>query len=71
LKTWTERIEGITPRQVLTLRAGAEVSASVADEYGVASDTAWAAVVLPRPQPARRHRHLRVASTSRAGRPKQ
>src|SRR6516162_2054115 len=55
-KTWTERIEGITPRQVLTLRAGAEVCrqvgqlcrpvASVADEYGLAWDTAWAAVVF-------------------------
>jgi transposase len=55
-KTWTERIGGIAPRQVLTLRAGAEVCrqvgqlcrpvASVADEYGVAWDTAWAAVVL-------------------------
>jgi transposase len=55
-KTWTERIEGIAPRQVLTLRAGMEVCrqvgrlcrpvASVADEYGVAWDTAWAAVVL-------------------------
>jgi transposase len=55
-KTWTERLEGIAPRQVLTLRAGVEVCrqvgqlcrpvASVADEYGVAWDTAWAAVVL-------------------------
>jgi transposase len=55
-KTWTERVEGIASRQVLTLRAGAEVCrqvgqlcravASVADEYGVAWDTAWAAVVL-------------------------
>jgi transposase len=55
-KTWTERIEGIAPRQVLTLRAGAELCrqvgqlcrpvASVADEYGVAWDTAWAAVVF-------------------------
>jgi transposase len=55
-KTWTERIAGIAPRQVLTRRAGAEVCrqvgqlcrpvASVADEYGVAWDTAWAAVVL-------------------------
>ena len=54
-KTWTEQIEGIVPRQVLTLRAGMEVCrqvgqlcrpvASVADEYGVAWDTAWAAVV--------------------------
>jgi transposase len=50
-KTWTERLEGIVPRQVLTLRAGMEVCrqvgqlcrpvASVADEYGLA----WAAVV--------------------------
>jgi transposase len=55
-KTWTERIEGVAPRQVLTVRAGAEVCrqvgqscrpvASVADEYGVAWDTAWAAVVF-------------------------
>lgn len=54
-KTWTERIEGVAPRQVLTVRAGAEVCrqvgqlcrsvASVADEYGVSWDTAWAAVV--------------------------
>ncbi len=44
-KTWTERLAGIAPRQVLTVRAGAEVTrqvgqlcrsvASVADEYGV------------------------------------
>jgi transposase len=55
-KTWTERIAGIVPRQVLTLRAGMEVCrqvgqlcrpvASVADEYGVCWDTSWAAVVL-------------------------
>jgi transposase len=55
-KTWTESIEGIVPRQVLTVRAGMEVCrqvgqlcrpvASVADEYGLASDTAWAAVVF-------------------------
>jgi transposase len=55
-KTWTERIEGIAARQVLTVRAGMEVCrqvgqlcrpvASVADEYGVAWDTAWAAVVF-------------------------
>ena len=55
-KTWTEKIAGVAPRQVLTVRAGAEVCrqvgqlcrpvASVADEYGVAWDTAWAAVVL-------------------------
>ena len=53
-KTWTERIEGIAPRQVLTVRAGAEVTrqvgelvrsvASVAREYGVGWDTAWCAV---------------------------
>jgi transposase len=55
-KTWTERVAGIASRQVLTVRAGMEVCrqvgqlcrsvASVADEYGVAWDTAWAAVVL-------------------------
>jgi transposase len=55
-KTWTERIDAIMARQVLTRRAGAEVCrqvgrlcrpvASVADEYGVSWDTAWAAVVL-------------------------
>lgn len=55
-KTWTERLAGIAPRQVLTLRAGAEVTrqvgqlcrsvASVALEYGVGWDTAWAAVEL-------------------------
>jgi transposase len=55
-KTWTERIEGIAARQVLTVRAGMEVCrqvgqlcrpvASVADEYGVGWDTAWAAVVF-------------------------
>ena len=55
-KTWTERIDGIVARQVLTLRAGREVCrqvgqlcrpvASVADGYGVSWDTAWAAVVL-------------------------
>jgi transposase len=55
-KTWTELVEGVVPRQVLTLRAGREVCrqvgqlcrpvASVADEYGVSWDTAWAAVVL-------------------------
>jgi transposase len=53
-KTWTERIEGIAPRQVLTVRAGAEITrqvgelvrsvASVAREYGVGWDTAWSAV---------------------------
>ena len=55
-KTWTEKIGGLSPRQVLTQRAGAEVTrqvgqlcrsvASVADEYGVAWDTVWAAVEL-------------------------
>jgi transposase len=55
-KTWTEPIAGVVARQVLTVRAGAEVCrqvgqlcrpvASVADEYGVAWDTAWAAVVF-------------------------
>jgi transposase len=55
-KTWTEKIAGIAPRQVLTIRAGAEVTrqvgqlcrsvASVAEEYGVGWDTAWAAVEL-------------------------
>jgi transposase len=55
-KTWTERIGGIVSRHVFTLRAGIEVCrqvgqlcrpvASVADEYGVAWDTSWAAVVL-------------------------
>lgn len=54
-KTWTERITGIVTRQVLTLRAGAEVTrqvgqlcrsvSSVATEYGVGWDTAWSAVV--------------------------
>ncbi|MDA8038681.1 MAG: transposase family protein [Actinomycetota bacterium] len=53
-KTWTEKIEGVAARQVLTVRAGAEVTrqvgqccrsvASVAVEYGVAWDTAWSAV---------------------------
>jgi hypothetical protein len=55
-KTWTEKLAGIAARQVLTTRAGAEVTrqvgalcrsvASVATEYGVGSDTAWAAVEL-------------------------
>jgi len=55
-KTWTEEIAGVAPRQVLTVRAGAEVTrqvgqlcrpvASVAAEYGVGWDTAWAAVEL-------------------------
>ena len=54
-KTWTEKIAGIVPRQLLTQRAGAEVTrqvgqlcrsvASVAAEYGVGWDTAMAAVV--------------------------
>lgn len=53
-KTWTEKVEGVAARQVLTVRAGAEVTrqvgqccrsvASVAAEYGVAWDTAWLAV---------------------------
>jgi transposase len=53
-KTWTERLSGVVARQVLTHRAGAEVTrqvgelcrsvASVATEYGVGWDTAWAAV---------------------------
>jgi transposase len=53
-KTWTERIGGIAERQVLTQRAGAEVTrqvgqlarsvASVASEYGVSWDCAWSAV---------------------------
>jgi transposase len=53
-KTWTERLSSVAPRQVLTQRAGAEVTrqvgalarsvASVATEYGVGWDTAWAAV---------------------------
>ena len=55
-RTWTERLAGVAPRQVLTVRAGAEVCrqvgqlcrsvASVADEYGVGWGTAWAAVRL-------------------------
>jgi transposase len=55
-KTWTEKLPGVAPRQVLTVRAGAEVTrqvgqlcrsvASVAREYGVGWDTAWAAVTL-------------------------
>lgn len=55
-KTWTERIEGIVARQLMTLRAGAEVTrqvgklcrsvSSVATEYGVSWDSAWAAVRL-------------------------
>jgi transposase len=53
-RTWTEKLSGVAPRQVLTLRAGAEVTrqvgqlcrsvASVAAEYGVGWDTAWASV---------------------------
>jgi transposase len=55
-KTWTETLAGVAPRQVLTRRAGAEVTrqvgqlcrsvASVAAEYGIGWDTAWAAVEL-------------------------
>lgn len=55
-KTWTEGLTGTAPRQVLTLRAGVEVTrqvgqlcrsvASVAKEYGVGWDTAWSAVEL-------------------------
>jgi transposase len=55
-KTWTEKLAGVAPRQVLTVRAGREVTrqvgqlcrsvASVAEEYGVGWDTAWAAVEL-------------------------
>jgi transposase len=55
-KTWTEKLAGVAPRQVLTVRAGVEVTrqvgqlcrsvASVAAEYGVGWDTAWAAVTL-------------------------
>lgn len=53
-KTWTEKLAGVAARQVLTVRAGMEVTrqvgqlcrpvASVAAEYGVGWDTAWAAV---------------------------
>lgn len=53
-KTWTEKLAGIVPRQVLSLRAGREVTrqvgeqcrsvASVATEYGVSWDTTWSAV---------------------------
>jgi hypothetical protein len=55
-ETRTERIAGVAPRQVLTVQAGTEVTrqvgqlcrsvASVAVEYGVGWDTAWAAVEL-------------------------
>jgi transposase len=54
-KTWTERIEGVAPRQLLTERAGAEATRqvgqlcrsvrSVAAEYGVGWDTLMSAVV--------------------------
>jgi transposase len=68
-KTWTEKLQGIAPRQVLTVRAGMEVTrqvgqlcrsvASVASEYGVGWDTAWAAVEL--------HGKPLVNTTSRVG----
>ena len=55
-RTWTERIEGIVPRQLLTHRAGAEATRqvgqlcrsvrSVAAEYGVGWDTLMSAVVV-------------------------
>jgi transposase len=55
-KTWTERIDGVVARQLLTHRAGQEVTrqvgqlcrsvASVADEYGVGWDTVMTAVVV-------------------------
>jgi transposase len=55
-KTWTERIDGVVTRQVLTARAGVEVTrqvgqlcrsvASVAAEYGVGWDTVWSAVTF-------------------------
>ena len=54
-KTWTEKIAGIAPRQLLTQRAGAEATRqvgqlcrsvrSVAAEYGVGWDTLMSAVV--------------------------
>jgi len=54
-RTWTEKIRGVVPRQLLTHRAGAEVTrqvgqlcrsvASVALEYGVGWDTVMTAVV--------------------------
>ena len=54
-KTWTEKIAGIVARQLLTQRAGAEVTRqvgqlcrsvrSVAAEYGVGWDTVMSAVV--------------------------
>src|SRR5271166_154470 len=68
-KTWTEKLAGIAPRQVLTGRAGMEVTrqvgqlcrsvASVATEYGVGWDTAWAAVEL--------HGHPLVDDPKRVG----
>jgi transposase len=68
-KTWTETLAGVAPRQVLTRRAGAEVTrqvgqlcrsvASVATEYGVGWDTAWAAVEL--------HGHPLVDDPKRVG----
>jgi transposase len=69
-KTWAEKIPGVASRQVLTVRAAAEVTrqvgqlcqsvASVADEYEVGWDTAWAAVEL--------HGTPLVDSPRRAGR---
>ena len=54
-RTWTEKIAGIAPRQLLTQRAGAEATRqvgqlcrsvrSVAAEYGVGWDTLMSAVV--------------------------
>lgn len=55
-KTWTERIDGVVARQVLTLRCGAEVTrqvgqlcrsvASVCNEYGVTWNTLWKSVTF-------------------------
>lgn len=55
-RTWTEKIDGVATRQVLTPRAGMEVTrqvgqlcrsvASVAAEYGVGWDTVWSAVTF-------------------------
>ena len=55
-RTWTERIDGVVARQVLTLRCGAEVTrqvgqlcrsvASVSDEYGVTWNTLWKSVTF-------------------------
>ena len=55
-KTGTEKIDGVATRQVLTVRAGAEVTrqvgqecrsvASVSREYGVGWDTTWSAVTF-------------------------